>query len=46
VMTPRDGGDGSVYVDVTAAMAEQPRSRTFRLTPATSEPDPFGQVEV
>ena len=32
------------YVDVTAAMGEQPRERTITLTPAGG--DPFADVEV
>jgi hypothetical protein len=33
------------YLDVTAAMSDQPRERAIRLAPAESR-DPFAEVEV
>jgi hypothetical protein len=33
------------YVDVTAAMSEQPRERAIALTPAGGDGDPFAEVE-
>ena len=55
-MVPRSLVSAVPYVDVTAAMAEQPRSRAVSLkvvNPATGAPgpaavdgDPFAEVEV
>jgi Fe-S-cluster-containing dehydrogenase component len=45
VMVPRRPA-GEVHVDVTAAMAERPESRTVRLAVVGDAPDPFSEVEV
>jgi hypothetical protein len=44
MMMPADTVTSRPYVDVTAAMAEQPRQRAIRLEPVSA--DPFAEVEV
>jgi hypothetical protein len=48
MMMPRDAAFNRPYLDVTAAMGEQPRPRTLTLTPvpAGRDADPFAGVEV
>lgn len=49
MMAPKRAGAAEPYVDVTAAMAEAPKSRSIPLRAVPAEaprPDPFEDVEV
>jgi len=46
MMMPAELVTSRPYVDVTAAMTEEPRERAIALTPAGSSADPFADVEV
>jgi hypothetical protein len=45
MMVPRKVASTAPHVDVTAAMDEQPRSRTVSLK-VLADPDPFAAIEV